>query len=185
MGRIRIGVLVVCGIIPTLFLLSLAVLKLSSHSFSVPFSHQPTVTQITEAVHQSPPSSPTNPHLITNNNATYPSMNFNGDYLSYRAQAREQLARLEAHRQTLFNGGDWNKWQMEQLVAYLRKAETTVDYVPPRVSIRWLLVVVVVILTRCQGRSHILALGSLRIRRLHDRRGAMDQTPSKLLLSLL
>ena len=175
MGRIRIGVLVVCGIIPTLFLLSLGALKLSSHSFILPFSHQPTVTQITEDVHQSPPSSPTNPHPITNNNATYPRINLNfGDYLLYRAQALEQLARIEAHRQTLFNGEHWNEWQMEQLIAYLRKAETTADYVPPRVSIRWLSMDVVIILTRRQGRSHILALGSLCIRRLHDGRGALD-----------
>jgi len=167
MGRIRVGFLVVCGIIPTLFLLSLGVLRLSSHSFILPFSHPPTVTQINEAVHQSPPSSPTNPHPITNNNATYPRINLNGDYLSYRVQAREQLARIEAHRQTLFNGEGWNTWQMEQLVAYLRKAETTVDYVPPRVSIRWLSIGIVIILTHRQGRSHILALGSLRIRRLH------------------
>jgi alpha-1,3(6)-mannosylglycoprotein beta-1,6-N-acetyl-glucosaminyltransferase len=174
MGRIRIGVLVVCGIVPTLFLLSLGALKLSSHSFILPFSHQPTVTQVTEAVHQSPPSSPTNPHPITNNNATYPRINLNDDYLSYRAQAREQLARIEAHRHTLFNGEHWNEWQIGQLVAYLKKAETTVDYVPPRVSIRWLSIGVVFILTRRQGRSHILALGSLRIRRLYDGRGALD-----------
>ena len=169
MARIRIGVLVVCGIVPTLILLSLEALKLSSHSFILPLSHHPTVTQITDALLQSPSTSPTNPHVITNNNATYPCINLNADHLEYRAQAREQLSRLEAHRQTLFNGEDWNKWQMEQLVAYLRRAETTVDYVPPRVSVCWLSISVVVILTRCQGCSHILALGSVRIRRLYDR----------------
>ena len=134
MSRARIGVLVVCSIVPTFILLSLEILKLSSHSFILPLSHHPTVTQITEPVLQSPPTSPTTPHAITNNNATYPRINLNADHLVYRAQAREQLVRLEAHRQTLFNGEDWNKWQMEQLVEYLRKAEITVDYVPPRVS---------------------------------------------------
>ncbi|KIM37567.1 glycosyltransferase family 18 protein [Hebeloma cylindrosporum] len=134
MGRTRIGVLVVCGIIPTLFLLSLQALRLSSHSFNLPFFRKHTVSQVTEAGPLIPPStSSTNPHAITNNNATYPRINLNGDYLSYRAQARAQLARIEAHGETLFNGEDWNKWQMEQLVAYLRKAETEVDYVPPRV----------------------------------------------------
>ncbi|KDR77694.1 hypothetical protein GALMADRAFT_245822 [Galerina marginata CBS 339.88] len=139
MARTRIGVLVVCGIVSTIFLLSLESLNLSSHSFLLPYFHQP--TNITGAVLQSPSSSPTptptttnaSSYPITNNNATYPRINLTGDHLAYRAQAREQLARLEAHQRTLFNGENWNKWQMEQLVAYLRRAEMKVDYVPPRV----------------------------------------------------
>ncbi|PPQ66408.1 hypothetical protein CVT26_011277 [Gymnopilus dilepis] len=130
MGLARIRVLVVCGVLTTLFLLSLEAFKLSSHSFVLPFFHRP--TRITEDVLQTP-SSPTKPPPITNNNATYPRIILNDDYLVYRDQAREQLARLESNAQTLFNGEDWNKWQMEQLIAYLRRAETMDDYVPPRV----------------------------------------------------
>ena len=130
--RTRVALIVVCAVLPTLFLLPLEQFKLSPHSFSLTTFDPP--IKPNEAVLEAPIPPPIPPTLpITNNNATYPRSILGRNHSEYATEAQQQLARLEDIKDKLSEGRSLNAGQLDRLLAYLRKAETDSEYIPPRV----------------------------------------------------
>ncbi|KAL0947212.1 hypothetical protein HGRIS_013330 [Hohenbuehelia grisea] len=145
LNRWRITLCLVCAILPTLILLQFDAPSLANslHSFTLPFisttdpsfghslgsSSSNLSSTITKPLHEEQVLQP-----IVNNNVTYPRILFNRTHSHYAALAQQQLARLKANEsKVLSESMEWNKDQLQSLIAYLSEAEVNPDYVPPRV----------------------------------------------------